>query len=131
MKKNALKNGSVLIIVVFVISLLTVAVMGMLQINAEEVQLMQNQVYAAEAQATAEAGLNDALAQIRNNSGWSSGFTDKSFNNGLYTVTVNDTTITSTGTSEKGYVARVEADFTVSDSGPPYLIQIDALRINE
>jgi Tfp pilus assembly protein PilX len=125
------KKASVLVMVVFVIALLSAAVMGMLQINTEEVQLMQNQVYAAEAMATAEAGLNDALAQIRSNSSWSSGFTDKSFNGGSYTVVVNGSTITSTGTSEKNYVARVEADITVSDEGPPYLIQIDSMRINE
>jgi Tfp pilus assembly protein PilX len=117
--------------VVFVVALLSAIVMGMLQMNTEEIQLMQNQVYAAEALATAEAGLNDALAQIRTNADWSIGFTGKSFNGGSYTVVVNGSTITSTGTSSRDFLAKVQANVTVSSSGPLYLIAIDSLRINE
>ena len=124
-------NGSVLLMTVFVVALLSALVMGMLQINTEEIQLMQNNIYAAEATSTAEAGLNDALAQIRANDGWSTGFTDKSFNGGSYTVVVSGSTITSTGTSAKEFVSRLEADITIASAGPPYVIRIDSLRINE
>jgi hypothetical protein len=30
----------------------------------------------------------------------------------------------------KGYKAKVSADVTVAESGPPYIVRIDALRIN-
>ena len=120
-----------LIMVVFIVALLSAVVMGMLQINTEEIQVMQNQVYAAEALAVAEAGLNDAFAEIRDDPGWSSGFSDKSFSGGSYTVTVSGPTVTSIGTGSSGFVAKVEADITVSESGPPYLIKIDTLRINQ
>jgi len=116
--------------VVFVIALLSALVMGMLQMNTEEIQLVRNQINAAEAMATAEAGLNDAFAEIRSDSAWSAGFTDKAFNDGLYTVDVNNSTITSTGTSAQSFVARIEADITVGSSSP-YVIRIDNLRINE
>jgi Tfp pilus assembly protein PilX len=124
-------NGSVLIMVVFVVALLSALVMGMLQMNTEEIQLMQNHIYTAEALAIAEAGLNDALAQIREDSSWADGFDDKPFNDGFYDVTVDGSTITATGTTSQGFVAEVEAEITVAASGPPYVIRIDSLKINE
>ena len=125
-------NGSALLIVVFLASLMSVLVIGILQVNTEELQLMRNQIYAAEAQATAEAGLNHALAEIRADNEWDDGFTGTAFNGGSYTVTVDEgSTIESTGTSAQGFVARIEADITVGTSGPPHVIRVDALRINE
>lgn len=129
------RKGSVLLIAVFVIALLSAVVVGMLQMNTEEIQLMQNHVWAAQALAVAEAGLNDAFAEIRTDSEWVDGFNDKSFDGGSYTVTVSGSlpnrTIESTGTSSQGFVARVGADVTASTSGPPHVIRIDSLRVNE
>ena len=134
MKIRQKNNGSVLLIAVFVIALLSALVMGMAQMNTEEIQLMRNQIFAAYALATAEAGLNDAFAQIRADPNWADGFTDKAFNGGSYTVTVTGSLpnriVTSTGTSSEGFVAKVEADVTISTSSP-YIIRIDNLRINE
>jgi Tfp pilus assembly protein PilX len=134
MKATPRHNGSVFLIVVFAIALLATITMGILQMTTEELQLMQNQLYAAQAMCTAEAGLNDAFAQIRSDSSWTTGFTNKSFNSDTYTVTVTGTlptrTITSTAASSQGYVSRVAADVNVG-SGPPYIIRIDNLRINE
>jgi Tfp pilus assembly protein PilX len=127
-------NGSVFLITIFIIALLSAAVIGMLQVNTEEIQLMRNQIFAAQALAVAEAGLNDAFSELRADSGWTDGFTDKSFNGGSYTVAVSGTLpnliITSTGTSSQSFVAKVEADITLS-SGSPYIIRIDRLGINE
>ena len=128
MKMNLIHNGSVLLITIFATALLCAITIGILQVNTEEIQLMRNQIYAA------EAGLNDAFSELRVDSSWNSGFSDKTFDNGSYTVTVSGTlpnlTITSTGTSAQSFVARVEADITVG-SASPYLIRIDSLRINE
>ena len=125
------KEGSALIMVVFVIAFLATIVMAILEMNTEEIQPMQNQGYAAEALAQAEAGLNDALYEIRNDSSWTTGFTNRSFNNGTYTVTVSGGTIESTGTTGQNYVASVSADVTIKSSGPPHVVRIDTLRINE
>jgi len=134
MKHRLRNNGSVLLITIFVVALLSAITIGILQINTEEIQLMRNQIRAAEALATAEAGLNDVFAEIRADPNWIAGFTDKAFNGGLYTAAVTGTlpnrTITSTGTSSQGFVAKVEADITVGSSSP-YVIRIDSLRINE
>lgn len=128
MKVELKDNGSVLLIVVFVIALLSAVVIGMLQLNTEEIQLMHNQINAAQAIATTEAGLNDALFRIRQGS--DPNISDEPFNGGSYTVDVNGNTITSTGTTAQSFVARVEADITTGTTSP-YIVRIDDLRINE
>lgn len=134
MKKRVKNSGSVLLITVFVIALLSALAIGMLQINAEEIQLVQNHVYAAEAQAIAEAGLNDAFAQLRTDSGWNSGFKNKPFPGGSYTVNVSGSlpnlTLESTAVVGVGFAARVGADIIVGTE-KPYSIAINNLRINE
>ena len=119
---------------IFATALLSAITIGILQINTEEIQLMRNQIYAVEAQAIAEAGLNEAFSELRVDSSWNSGFTNKVFDDGSYTVTVSDSlpnlTIESTGTSAHGFVAKVEADIIVGSSSP-YIIGINSLRINE
>ncbi len=134
MNGKSYHKGSALILAIFIVALLAAVVMGMLQINTEEIQVMRNQICTAEALAIAEAGLNDAFSEIRANSGWNAGFTNKAFNGGSYTVTVAgvspNLTITSMGTSSQNFVARVEADMTVSGTSP-YIIRIDNFRINE
>ncbi|MEN6337333.1 MAG: hypothetical protein ABFE01_24015, partial [Phycisphaerales bacterium] len=117
MKSRRRQSGSVLLIVVVLVALLAATVVGHLQVNAEEIQLMQNQVHGAEAMALAEAGLNDALAQLRVNSRWIAGFSEKPFGDGTYTVTVKDKTILSAATTSDGFEARVEADVAVSPKG--------------
>ena len=148
MKRWFKNNGSVFLMTIFVIALLAAVTMGMLQMNTEEVQLMRNQIYAAQALAVAEAGLNDAFAEIRADSSWTDGFDDKPFLptlpppgfSGSYNVDVYDydgdnglsnLTIVSVGSTSQGFVARMAADITVGSSGPPYVIRIDQLRIND
>ncbi|MBN2019692.1 MAG: hypothetical protein JW749_05650 [Sedimentisphaerales bacterium] len=133
MRTKTKNNGAVFLIVVFAIALMATITVGILVMTTEEVQLMQNQLYSAQALCTAEAGLNDAFAEIRANSGWTTGFTDKSFNGGTYDVTVTGTlptrTITSIGTSPQGYDANVMADVTIGSSYP-HIIRIDSMKIN-
>jgi Tfp pilus assembly protein PilX len=130
MKVSTDNNGSVLLITIFVIAFLAALAMGMLQMNTEEIQIVQNQIFSAEAFATAEAGLNDALSELRVDPDWNAGFTDKAFNGGSYTVDVNDSTITSTGISPQGFIARVQADIIIAGTSP-YVIAINHFRINE
>ena len=133
MKIKRKNNGSVLLVVVFAAALLSAITIGILQMTTEEIQLMRNQAGAAEAMATAEAGLNDAFVRIRQ--GNDPNIAGESFNGGSYTVTagasaVSDLLITSTGTSSHSFQARVEADITVGSTSP-YIVRIDNLRINE
>ena len=136
MKLEHKNNGSVMLLTVFIIALFSVLVMGMLQLNTEELQLMQNQIFAAEATATAEAGLNDAFSRLRRNAYWDAGFDNKHFNGGTYSVvvagSVPNLTITSEGISAQGFKTRVEADITIDTSGTNnHTVRIDNLRVNE
>jgi Tfp pilus assembly protein PilX len=133
MKTRLRNNGSALLITIFAIALLSAITIGILQMNTEEIQLMRNQIYAAEALAIAEAGLNDAFAEIRVLDTFNSDY-NKSFAGGSYSVDIEsnlpNVTIESTGTSSQGFVARIEADIAVGSTSP-YIIRIDSLRINE
>ncbi len=123
-------TGSVLLVVVLLVALLAAVVMGHLQINIEEIQLVQNQAGGVEAQAIAEAGLNDALARLRHDPGWNTGLAEEPFASGSYTVVVDGSTVTSTAVTARGFVAKIQADVTKSSGGPPYAVQIDRWRIN-
>ena len=129
-----MKKGSVILLAVFAIALLSTLVVGILQMNMEEIQLMQNQVNAAKSVAIAEAGVNAAFAELRQNSSWTAGFSSKDFSGGSYSVAVSNTlpnlTVESTATSAQGFVSRVAADVTVGTE-IPYVIRVDNLRINE
>ena len=123
--------GSVLLVVVLLVALLAAVVMGHLQINTEEIQLMQNHAGGAEAQAIAEAGLNDALAQLRQDPGWSAGYADRPFGSGSYTVVVRGSTVTSTAVTSRGFVAKVEAEVRKASETPGGVVPIDRWRINK
>ncbi len=121
-------------VTVFAVAVMAVLTIGILQLNTEELQIAGNQINAAKALATAEAGLNDAFAQLRNNPGWKSGFTNKAFLTDSYTVTVQgnnpNLTINSTAATSQGFVAKMSADVTIGGVAP-YVVRIDKLRINE
>lgn len=131
-KEKKRNQGSVMIMAIFVIALLSALVTGMLQINTEEIMLMQNHVNASKAMAVAEAGLNDAFAQIRQDDEWDDGFDNKAFSSHSYSVDVSDSplTVESTGTLAQGFVAKIAAEIVVSGSNP-HTISITTLRINE
>ena len=134
MKITKRQKGSVMLIVIFVIALMTTLVIGVVQMNTEEIQLTQNQIYAAEALCVAEAGLNDAFSELRTDDSWDTGFSSKAFSGGSYDVTVTaslpNITIDSTGTSAQGFTSHVEARVTIGTASP-YIIRIDELKVNE
>ncbi|MHC4363927.1 MAG: hypothetical protein ACYSTJ_00485 [Planctomycetota bacterium] len=136
----SVKNyGSVLVMAIFVIALVSALVIGILQINMEEIWLTQHRLYAAQATAVAEAGLNDALAQIRQDANWTAGFSNKAlpaeagFEGGRYSVDVNSNTLTVTADTNAwvGYAATLEAQITVSDGNSPHIIRVDNVKANE
>ena len=134
MKIRKRQNGMIMVLVVFIIAFMTVLVAGMLQNSSEDIQLMQNQINAAVALSVAQAGLNDAFSELRNDNTWTDGFTNKNYNNGSYNVQITGSspsiTVLSTSASKQGYAAKIEADVTLSETSP-YTIRIDSFRINE
>lgn len=128
------RKGSVIILVVFATALLAVLVAGIVQLNTEELQIMQNSVNASKALYVAKAGLNDAMSELRSDSDWNAGFANKSFGTGSYTVSVTGTVpnlmIETDAVIAAGFNASLEADVTVSQD-VPNIVRIDSLRINE
>ncbi len=126
-------SGSILVLVLFVLAISAALITGMLQLTTEELQQMRNQIGLTRALAVAEAGLHDALAQIRQDSSWNSGFSDKPFFEDSYSVTVSGSpptmTLTSTGAVSTGYKARLEAHILAAPQSP-HEITIEAIRIN-
>ncbi len=141
MKAKQRNRGVVLLVVVFVIALLAVTVIGILQINTEEIQLIDSQVRAAQTLAIAEAGLNDALYQLRRDRNWTGDTRGKTANfaNGSYTIRANSglagSDITSIATLKPplaAFRAEIRALVTIQNAvQPPYIIRIDSLVINE
>lgn len=130
-RKRHRQAGTVLLIAIFIVALLSAVVMGILEVSTLDIQIMQNQVYAAEARMTALAGLNDAVAQLRLDSEWDDGFSDKTFNGGTYSVTIKQGDIEAAGTSSQGFTCVVSAEYTAFFLSPPHEIRLGALRINE
>jgi len=127
-----------MLLTVFLIAMLAAIVTGILQINTEEIQIMSNNSFTAQAIASAEAGLNDAFAELRIATDWRDGFDDKAFHGGTYDVNVIDPAVTagsnltirSIATTAEGFIAKIEADITMGLAAP-YVIQINAIRINQ
>jgi Tfp pilus assembly protein PilX len=132
MKRKMKNNGSVLLVVVFIIALLTAFVVGMLQIHSEQFQIMKNEIFTTQSNLIAQAGIADALARVRTSQTMPANF-NASFGGGSYSVTVAgslpDPNFTSVGTSAQGFTTNISADVTVDTSS--YVIRIDKLRINE
>ncbi len=133
MKIKMINNGSILIVVVFVIALMTALVAGLLQLNTEQILIMKNEYFAAQASEIANAGLADALSRIKRDQSLPSNF-NNDFGGGSYSVQIvgslPDPNIISTGISQQGFVSKVKADVTVDTAGS-YVVRIDKLRINE
>jgi hypothetical protein len=132
MRCNGKRKGSALLMAIFIVALLSVIVMGILEMTTSDIQIMQNHVEAAQARMCAEAGLNEAVYELRLDADWDEGFEDKAFNGGTYTVPkIKKDNIESTGTTAKGFTCIVSAEFTALSSSPPHTIRLGALRINE
>lgn len=123
-------RGTVLVMVVFVTALLSAVVIGLVQINTEEIQIAQNHLHAAEATALAEAGLNAALAQLRAK-GSVGDLAETTLGQGVYWVSTKGVAITACGRTSDGYVAKVTATVTTHAEGPPYVVDINTFKVNE
>ena len=150
MQSGSKNKASVYIIVIFVIAMLATITMGILQMNTQELNLVRHRIYAAQALALAEGGLNMAMAEIRNDSTWTSETLDitglvgssewwttlethgTSFGDGFYATSYdgNDVTITAGVDSWRGYTSKIEAQVTVTSTAP-HIIRINNYKVNE
>ncbi|AQT69769.1 Type II secretory pathway, component PulK [Anaerohalosphaera lusitana] len=124
-------KGSVLIIVVFTVALMSTLVIGILQANTEELQLMQNHVNNVQAYYFAEAGLNHAFSELRADDEWREGFSDEAFGEGSYSVTVtgsgSELVVESTGETKQGFTTKLRANIAIG-SVSPHIIRKDSVE---
>lgn len=127
--KGKLSNqkGALLLLTAFIILLMSILVIGYLEVATTETEIMRNHKLSTRALYIAEAGIEDAIYTLRQagNHHWTTGFTDKIFPTGStssYTVTIDNSSypsivIISTGTVSSTYQRQIEVEITIS--GPP------------
>ena len=111
LKNKKRESGVALIISLFVLFLSSVLVVAFLDSLTTDMQITKNQSSMIEATYIAEAGIEDALYELKQDSGWDVGFTEKTFPDGsgsVYTVTIDNSSypqisITSTAVLEAGF----------------------------
>jgi len=117
------ESGVALIISLFVLFLTSVLIVAFLESLTTDLQITKNHSSELEATYIAEAGVEDALYELKQDSSWNAGFTDKLFpedSSSSYTVTIDDSsypeiTITSTATLASGYQRTLSATVEVQE----------------
>ncbi|RKX29418.1 MAG: hypothetical protein DRP47_01870 [Candidatus Zixiibacteriota bacterium] len=89
-------RGSALLIALSLLIMLSLLALAAVNNSTTDIDLSGNQVSAEKAFYIAEAGAKRAFTEIVADSTWRTGFANVSFNGGLYTVTVTDSTTDST-----------------------------------
>jgi hypothetical protein len=128
------RKGVVLVLTLLLVAMASALVVGLLRLNAVEAGHVHDLIRMAEAEALAEAGLNDALSRLRTDNNWNEGFSEKAFAGGEYNVTVSGEppylNVVSWARSQSGSIAGIEVGLTLAASAP-YLIRIDSYRLCE
>jgi hypothetical protein len=121
------EQGSVLILALLVLLVMSILIIGSLELLTTDLKIMDNHLNDIQATYIADSGIEDAIYELRQDVYWSGGFVDKEFPSGsghTYTVTIDNSsyplvTITSTSTilgSQRTIEAQVEID---AASAPP------------
>jgi hypothetical protein len=131
------EGGSVLLLVVFLISFTTLFAGTLLRTVASDLQIINNHKFTARALYVAEAGLEHGIAAVRGNPAWTGGTFNVEFPAGsgnTYSVSVTNnypTTpsiwITSTG-ENMGYRRTVQAEVILVGDAEPYDTHIMSWR---
>ena len=111
------RRGAILLVILFLMALTAPLLCTAFEGQAMGLRCVHNDISARNALYIAEAGVNDAIAQILLDPSWRTGFSNKEFPAGsghTYTVTVQDTTdnkirITSTSQTADGFSRTITA----------------------
>ena len=111
------RRGAVLLLVLFLMAMTAPIVGLLLDAHTTHIRATHNHIGGMTALYVAEAGVQDALAELHADPTWRDGFTDKTFASGIahsYTVTVEnigggDIRVTSTGQTAGGYTKTIIA----------------------
>ena len=92
-EKDADERGSALLIAMAVMLMLTLAAIMAVDTAQTDIELSFNALHHDQAFYTAEAGLQRAFVELNNNPGWNTGFVNVTFEQGVYSVAVVDSTV--------------------------------------
>ena len=119
---------------VFAIALMSTLVIGALHLTTTDLQIARNHQYDEEALYIAEAGIEDAIQELRSDISWDIGFSNKEYPSGsgnTYTVAVqNDyptVVLTSTSTVRTSYSRQIEVQVYITGppAASPYPVRLD------
>jgi len=129
------ERGAALVLALIVMTGLSLLLMSSLEILTTSIQIAGNHIHDIQAMYIADAGVEDAIKELRANPNWNAGFTNKSFGAGSYTVTVTNTNpivdVQSTGTVSnfsRTIQAEIQLDGDPGSSPPYYSIVINYWR---
>jgi Tfp pilus assembly protein PilX len=123
------KKGFILVLTLLVSLILATLVIGFLSISSIDLVLVKNHMYSLKAYYIAEAGVADAINQIRLNGPLADMQWEAFFPSGSdkYTVAVSQssTVISSTGLAYAANFSRaLDVKISISGSSPPYKVSI-------
>lgn len=142
------QEGVALLMAIFVLFFITLLVVAFLDITTIDLQIVKNQTTSLKALYIADAGIEDAIYELRQDKGWEEGFAEKPYSTGsgnIYTVIVDIDlvsgtypnefyikTLTSTGTVYSGTTTAqrtIEAQTLVTGRTPgPYKVRISSWK---
>ena len=115
---------------VFLVAFSTLFVGALLRSHTTDLQIARNHIGSMKALFVADAGIEDAIAELRANYNWQAGFSNKIFPAGSsshYSVSVTNThpkvVITSVGTAE-GFVRTIEIELNIVETTAPYPVRV-------
>ena len=126
------KEGIALILGMFTMLFVSLLVVVFLDMVTIEQKISTNQIRTLQATYIADAGVEEAVYQLRQDDEWSGTGGDVEFPSGSgnsFNVSLDDNTIISTGTvgnfTVGNFTKVLNVDFTLSGSFPPYRVLID------
>lgn len=125
------RRGFVLVLTLFMALILATLIIGFLNVTAIDLNLVKNHMYSSKAYYIAEAGVADAISQMRLNgpladTQWEETFPPNTSDTYNVSVSQNSTVITSTGLASVSNFSRaLEVKVSVSGSSSPYSVSIN------
>ena len=124
-------EGFILVLTLFAILILAVLVIGFVNITAIDLSLVKNHMCSSEAYYIAEAGVADAIDQMRLSGPladmqWQESFPPSTSSTYDVSVSASSTIITCTGVAAGSNFSRaLEVEVSVSGSSSPYTVSIN------
>lgn len=124
------EKGIALILVLFTMLFISLLVVAFVDLATIDQQIVTNQVRDLQAGFIADAGVETAVYELRQDPGYSGTGGNVEFPSGsgnTYNVTVSGSTITSTGTVTD-FSRTIEVDFSITGASVPYTVRINTWK---